>query len=408
MNKVITQKKYHITSEKDNNSKSDIKSESISTLIQKEKTLPRMNYSHFTKPTPTKKSKPKTRGDCPLLPSCRIEVMDMSTEFSTSNKIENFIQQNSPVNNNLIRNESLNDLLHTDIDGNISVTPTEVISRAKQGKTTQVITKCSCSYVEDLDPTLFQLKGANKITAYDLRVYNTVCTLYYNGKTTVSLNTIFSVMTGYKNNNPNKNQIATIERCLKKLSNINMYIDITDEVNSNLIPDKKPLLDAGILKNNKDKTKKVTIESKMLSYAVGTIESENGRIFKSIKILVEPTLLTYNRAKKTLITIPIEYIGFTNSNAVERNIALQDYLLIRIMGFKSGKMRENKILYSTLYRDSGVGAPKDRSNRKRDRTTIKKMFSEWVAAGLLASFAETKKGNAIDGITFEVANLSTT
>ena len=329
----------------------------------------------------------------------------MSNGFSTNKKIDKFIQQNSPVNNDLIRNDAVNDIFHTDIDGNLSIIPTEVISRTKKGKTSQVITMCSFSYGEDVDQTVYELKGSNRITAYDLRVYNAICTLYLNKKTTVSLNEIYSVMTGYKKNNPNKNQITAIERCLKKLSSINVFIDITDEINSNLIEDKQPLIDAGILKNKNDKIKKVTIEQKMLSYALGIIESENGRIFKSIKILVEPTLLTYNRAKRTLITIPIEYVGLSNGNASERIIAFQDYLLIRIMSFKNGKMRENKILYNTLYRDSGVGVPKDKSNRKRDRATIKKMLAEWVSAGLLESFDETRKGNAIDGFTFKATNL---
>lgn len=327
----------------------------------------------------------------------------MINELTTSNKIEKFVQQNSPVNNDLIRNDAVNDIFHTDIDGNLSIIPSEVISRAKSGKSAQVITMCSFSYGEDADQTLFALKGANKITAYDLRVYNSVCTLYFNGKTVFSFNEIYSVMTGYKKDNPNKKQIASIERCLKKLSSINVFLDITDEVNSHIIQDKQPLIDAGILKNNKDKIKKVTIEAKMISFSVGTIESENGKVFKSIKILVEPTLLTYNRAKKTLITIPMEYIGLTNSNASERIIAFQDYLLVRIMSFKNGKMLENKILYNTLYRDSGVDIPEDKSNRKRDRTTIKKMMDEWVSAGLLKSFCETKKGNTIDGIAFEIA-----
>ena len=332
----------------------------------------------------------------------KVAVLPPIIPIQTSKKIKNFVHQNSPVNNDLVRNDTVNDLFHTDIDGHLSVIPSEVISRAKNRKSSQIITLCSFSYVEDVDQTLFALKGSHKITAYDLRVYNTVCTLYTNGKKTISLNEIYSVMTGYKKKNPNKNQITSIERCLKKLSSINVYIDITDEVNSNLIQDKQPLIDAGILKNNKDKIKKATIEQKMLSYALGMIETESGKIFKSIKILVEPALLTYNRAKKTLISIPMEYIGL-NSNTSERIVAFQDYLLIRIMSFKNGKMRENKILYNTLYRNSGVDIPKDKSNRKRDRTTIKRMMDEWVSAGLLKSYHETKRGNAIDGIAFEIA-----
>ena len=98
----------------------------------------------------------------------------------TSTKIDKFVQQNSSVNNGLIRRDCLNELLHTDIDGNRSVRPTEVISRAKRKNKSQVITMCSFSYGDDVDPTVFELKSANRITAFDRRVFNAVCTLYAN------------------------------------------------------------------------------------------------------------------------------------------------------------------------------------------------------------------------------------
>lgn len=109
-----------------------------------------------------------------------------------------------------------------------------------------------------------------------------------------------------------------------------------------------------------------------ITYHKITTESDAGKKFKLYEIKPEPVLLTYNRAKKTLITIPMKYIGLNNCNTSERLIAFQDYLLVRIMGFKNRKMRENKIKYNTIYRDSGVDVPSDKSNRKRDRAFIKK------------------------------------
>lgn len=320
----------------------------------------------------------------------------------SSRRLDSFIQQNSPVNNELVRNGVMNDMLHTDIDGQLSIIPTEVTTRAAHGKTSQVVTMCSFSYGEDVDQGIFEIRGANKITAYDRRVYNAVSTLFFNGRNTVSLNEIYSVMTGYKRTNPTKNQLEAIERCLKKLSSVNVFIDITDEINSKIIEDKQPLIDAGILKDSKDKIKRATIEDKMIHIKVGTLESEKGKVFKSIQIVGEPTLLTYNRAKKTLITIPMEYIGLANTNATEKTIAFQDYLLMRIMSYKNGKLRENKVLYDTLYRDSGADKPEDKSNLKRDRQTIIKMMEEWKEAGLITSYQEFKKGASIVGIVFEV------
>lgn len=328
------------------------------------------------------------------------------TNEKTSGRIENFLQQNSPINNELIRNEEMNDILHTNTDGHESIIPTEVITRTRSKKASQVITICSFAYGNDVNQSIFSLKSANTISAYDLRIYNAICTLYLYGINPISLNEIYAVMTGYKKNNPNTSQTSAIERCLEKLSSLNVSIDITDEFKANLIQDKQPLIDAGILKNNKDTIKKVTIEGKMITYIRSTTESEAGKKYRCYTITTGPALLTYNRAKKTLIAIPMEYIVLNNNKTTERLIAFQDYLLIRIMGYKNGKMRENKILYSTIYRDSGVDVPGDKSNRKRDRLAIKNMMNEWIAAGLLESFRETKKGKTIDGIEFEIGSIS--
>ena len=108
----------------------------------------------------------------------------------------------------------------------------------------------------------------------------------------------------------------------------------------------------------------------MLHFRKGEIVSEKGKVFKSIQIVGEPTLLTYNRAKKTLLTIPMEYIGLQGQNATDKTIAFQDYLLMRIYGYKNKKMRENKVLYDTLYRDSGQEKPALSKDFIRDRETI--------------------------------------
>ncbi len=326
----------------------------------------------------------------------------MNNNPKSNHHIETFIQQNSPVNNELIRNKAINDIMHTDIDGRISIIPTEVISRKKSGKKKEVITMCSFSYDEQVNQGIFELRSSNKITAYDIRVHNAICTLYHNGQDTVTLSEIFSVMTGFGRTNPNKNQLMNIENCLRKLGSINVYIDITDELKSEVIRDKQPLIDAGILKNNKDQIKKATINSKMLTYNIGHIESQKGKDFRYIHFTTEPILLTYNKAKKTLITIPIEYIGSINS-ITNKSIAFQDYLLLRIMNYKIGKMNKNKIKYESIYKNSGVEIPNDKSNRKRNRQCIKQIMNDWISAGLIAAFNETHNGSIIDGIEFEIA-----
>lgn len=93
----------------------------------------------------------------------------------------------------------------------------------------------------------------------------------------------------------------------------------------------------------------------------------------------------------TLLTVPMEYIGLKNTSATEKSIAFQDYLLLRIMSYKNGNMRENKILYNTIYKDSGIERPKLSKDFKRDRDIIKKLLDEWLDQGLITGYEDMKE-----------------
>ena len=313
-------------------------------------------------------------------------------------RISGLIQQNSPVNNEMIRNPLLNDLYSGYNDGRHRTFPALV--REQKGRNEQVVSYVSFYYDDSADLEILNKKGRFNITAYDRRVYNAVSTLFVNGKDTVSLAEIFSVMTGYTKKNPSKSQIDTIERSLEKLKSIKVYIDLTAEVKHKMIENRQPLIEAGILSNMTDKIKRAVIEDNMLHFRKGELVSEKGRVFKSIQIIGEPALLTYNRAKKTLLTIPMEYIGLEGQNTTDKTIAFQDYLLMRIFGYKNGKMRENRILYETLYRDSGQERPEDSKGFIRDRETITRMLDEWMNRGLITGFAEIKEGRSYVGVVF--------
>ena len=313
-------------------------------------------------------------------------------------RISGLIQQNSPVNNEMIRNPLLNDLYSGYNDGKHRTFPALV--REQKGRNEQVVSYVSFYYDDSADLEILNKKGRFNITAYDRRVYNAVSTLFVNGKDTVSLAEIFSVMTGYTKKNPSKSQIDTIERSLEKLKSIKVYIDLTAEVKHKMIENRQPLIEAGILSNMTDKIKRAVIEDNMLHFRKGELVSEKGRVFKSIQIIGEPALLTYNRAKKTLLTIPMEYIGLEGQNTTDKTIAFQDYLLMRIFGYKNGKMRENRILYETLYRDSGQERPEDSKGFIRDRETITRMLDEWMNRGLITGFAEIKEGRSYVGVVF--------
>ena len=315
-------------------------------------------------------------------------------------RVDLFVQQNSPINNELVRNTALNDLYGTYVDGQIKFFPSSVKVREKNGKRKAVYTLCSLSYSDGVDLEKINKNGRFKITAYDRRIYNAIGTLWLGGQTLMTPTEIFQVMYGYSKQNPTAQQLDAIEKSLHKMQNIDVYIDITDEVNAGIISHKQALVDAGYLKNTGDSFRSVQINGRMLSYTMQSFKSVQGKEFKSFRIQGEPCLLTYNRAKGTLISIPMEYIGLSESSSTEKTLAFQDYLLMRIMSYKNGKLKENKVLYDTLYRDSGVERPKLSKDFIRDREAIRKLLDEWVKKGLLSGYAEIKEKRSYTGIQF--------
>lgn len=320
-----------------------------------------------------------------------------------SGQIKKFVQQNSPVNNALARNyQGLNDLYEGDA-GQLSLIPTEVTVRESKGTLPPVHTLCTFFYdADDVDLALVNSRGRYQISGYDRRVLNAVSTLWQNRRRTVSITEIYRLMNGYRRGNPSSSQLEAVSRSLYKLSRVQVKLDLTQEWNANMIRNPQPLVEAGILKDASDRVRSVELRDHLLNYREGTITSEKGVVFKSIQITSEPPLLTYNRLRKTLISIPMEYVGMQTVSATEKSIAMQDYLLMRIYTYKAGKLMQNRVLYETLYADSGEEMPTLSKDRIRDREMIGKMLDEWVKMGLLESWQEVKKGRSFIGIEFTV------
>lgn len=362
------------------------------------------------------------------------DVKQLNTEKpaeieAIASHISEFIQQNSSVNNGLIRNTVYNELYGMEVDGQMrfmqSIAPQEVKVRGRKGKSDEVYSLCSFSF-DDVDEA-FEARGVkinergwSKITAYDRRVYNAVGTLWVNGRTSFSCTEIYSIMTGYSRNNPNKSQLDAIVKSIHKLERIRVFIDLTEEVNAGIIKDKEPLIRAGVLKSHSDKIKRAVINGRMLTYNGLEIESEEGAKKDTIALTSIPLLLAYNLAKRTVINIPMSMLGkvMQDQSASEKTIAFQDYLLMRICSYKNGKLLENKIVFETIYRDSGIEKPStndytEKGDKKksasqvaveikRDRDLIVNMFKIWEKEGFIKGYHLVKKGKSYESIVFEV------
>ena len=79
---------------------------------------------------------------------------------------------------------------------------------------------------------------------------------------------------------------------------------------------------------------------------------------------------------------------------------------MRIVNFKKKRFPQKKILYYTMYRDSGVKTPELSKDRIRDRRKIYKLMDGWVDKGLIKSYQDIRKGRAYKGIAFEADRFS--
>lgn len=216
------------------------------------------------------------------------------------------------------------------------------------------------------------------LNGFDRRVYNSLCTLWLFGEKNVTPNRIFAVMHGFAKRSASTDQARKIMDSINKMSDVVVYVDIGQNVRID----------------------------NMLYIQTNRIKRADGKKCTMIKIISEPILLTYNKAKKTLISVPTECISNSDLNTTEKILAIQDYLLMRIVNFKKKRFPQKKILYYTMYRDSGVKTPELSKDRIRDRRKIYKLMDGWVDKGLIKSYQDIRKGRAYKGIAFEADRFS--
>ncbi|MBR6487466.1 MAG: hypothetical protein IKT20_01020 [Clostridiales bacterium] len=347
---------------------------------------------------------------------------------SDGEELDKFIMQGSAVDNNLskinISPDSqpietgmgvMTDLLNEAIDGQTAMVPVKTRD-IKGNKGKSVYTFVSFSYdEEDSDLKISLGQSRNKLTPYDKRTINAIGTLFLAGKDKFSLTELFSVANGYANKRPNKKQLEALERSIRKIGKIRMTLDVSAELAANNFQDKQALVDAGIIKDVDDNIKTAKFEGRLMPVEVAEIESEKGLRSVTIRVLGEPLLLTYNRAKRTLMAVPMEYLRNQNISMSERSIAIQDYLLKRVIGYQKGYFNSNKIMYDTILTATNLVEPaegekgeydekaasKKRMQKKRDRDLIFNIFDSWVKGGLIDSFSEIVTGaKTYKGIEF--------
>lgn len=336
---------------------------------------------------------------------------------SNGDELDKFIMQNSAIDNSLTKIDitdadnaqimeigagAMSDLMSQAIDNQVSLVP--VKTKGKVGrKKTSVVSYVSLSYDSSDESDIRMSLGSsrNRFTPYDKRIMNAVFTLYLAGKRIMSLTEIFCVANGYSNKQPSKRQLEIVERSLRKASRIRIYLDISGELSSNGFVDKQTLVDAGILKDLDDNIARGRFDGRLVPIEIMEVISQKGQRSVSVRIANEPLLVTYNIAKGSLMSIPMNYLSY-NITMNDRAISIQDYLMKRVIGYQKGYLESNRILYETILEnvpetdeaeETGKNnldneTNKNRQQRYRDRELIKNLFKSWKDSGLIDSYKE--------------------
>lgn len=208
-----------------------------------------------------------------------------------------------------------------------------------------------------------------RLTQYDKRVYIAVAGLYNAGNEVITIHQIHTAMGG--TGNPSSDQREKINASITKMQSAKIFVD-----NS---------MEAATYKYGK-----FVYDSSLLPFERGTWIINGNLVEAAIHLFREPPLMTFARQRKHIKSIPIRLLNSPLSKT-DLNIAIEDYLLVRILRAKDGHS-PCKILYKTICDKAGVATERQ---RQRVPERVERCLTHYVKEGFITSFEA-----AADGVTF--------
>lgn len=254
------------------------------------------------------------------------------------------------------------------LQNGISVTVTETVSRGKKIQ------------------THFKLNGGGIATLkrpfdeYDRAIFDICNSARESGFIGITRDSIFRALTCSEHRSPRPNQVATIIESIKRLMT-NIEIDFSQtrdkipkysDVPAQII---SPILPCRILHN-------VLV---------------NGKLTSIIKFTDESPLMTIARAKKQLITFPVELRNIANQNNTPLVITIKSYLIRRVLEIILHKMTP-AITFEDLFNHcllSNATKKQKQDAREISLNVLAKLKSE----GFIKEFELTKKANVYYSIS---------
>lgn len=263
-------------------------------------------------------------------------------------------------------------------DGLLNSNELVAVAMEKRGSKKEINTLVNINFNNMKSVTI---NGKKELTPYDREVYDSIITLFVDGKNEViTPQMIYMTMTGKKNINISSDQVKDINNSITKLMYSDVTIDATQEAEAYGFDSFK--------------------YSGNLLHAERITASINNNKVDAIHILKKPVLYDYAERKNQIGRVDIKLLN-SPINKNKEVIALQGYLMRRILSMKSGKL-SNTILYDTIYKQLEIKAATDGALRKKKskvREQTKKILDYWKTENFIKYYTENKKGNTVYSIS---------
>lgn len=256
-----------------------------------------------------------------------------------------------------------------------------------------------------------------RLTAFDKAVYEAVATSFFyhkqkNGSRDFKITPqeVWRIMNGTASTSktPSDKQVEKVCSSLDKMRFTRSYLDLREE------------LEANYFTMEDDRMVKGIIDTYLLKADKVEITTAKGRIITAYRVTDEPILYSYNKLKGHLVLVPYELLDTSDSTGNEGNtIEFRSYLLQQIGLMYEGERNNPRILYSTLYRDTGTQPPEERlspanyatetaykrnirKEAQRDRDKISALLDSWKAKDWIKGYKQVKKGQAYIGVDIDL------
>lgn len=218
------------------------------------------------------------------------------------------------------------------------------------------------------------------LSAFDMVVYNAICTWYAFDNTTFTSQDLYNIMCGGERHKLHPEMRQYIFDSALRLARTS--VDITHY---------KGDFSRGSYKDTEER-----YYTRLLSASATESVLGNGTIQDCFRILEEPVLYQIGRATNQILSAPAPVYQIPKQKNTARALVIRQYLFVRMMNARAGAL-SRVIKYETLFEECEIRTD-SRAEKRRIREIVTQILNEWVSQGFLTGFEEQKKGNSIVGV----------